>query len=390
LFYTSKRTGNVGNLLDFDGYYSADVLVSENKYGTWEKFKRLPIIINSPLVEETTGLSSDGSYLFVFIDNLDARFQTRLTVKQGKAFQKLMPMGNNVNASGKGANSVTITNDKKTIFFSAKLDNSLGGYDIYMAKLMPNGEFGPPVSVGPVINTKLDDDFPYLAPDGKTLYFASVGHKTMGGYDIMKTTWDKTTNTFTEPVNLGYPINTPDDNTTISFTASGRYAYLADLRPGGFGNLDVYRVIFKDVTPGYTAIKITLATSDSTNIYDIFRKNVTLAMDSLKPKLDSAYMVSHKLADSTRKNNKTRYAALMKQWQDGPSVNIKAYNKKSNALIGTYLPNKTTGRAVVILPPGEFTITASCEGYKEFTDEIRIEDREMNVKEITRIFSFSK
>ncbi len=390
LYFSSKRFGNTGNLIDYDGYYTADIFVSENKYGTWEKSKRLPVSINTPLVEESCGLSSDGSYLFAFTDNLEIKMQTCMSVKEGKNFQTLATLGENVNSIKASTTAITITPDKKVIFFSSAREEGQGGSDLYMSKLLPSGIWGPAENVGDDINTKYDEDFPYLAPDGKTLYFASMGHNSMGGLDIFKTTWNREENTFSEPVNLGYPVNTPEDNSTISFTASGRYAYISALRNDTYGNLDIYRVIFNDVKPGYTTLLANLAELDSMDVYKSFHESMIVMTDSMAKLADSAYMVQNRLPDSLRKAYKKSYKICQDKLVDGPDISVKVYSNANQKMIGTYKPNHSTGRMIIILPPGEFVIKINCEGYQELSETIKIEDRETPLAQITKTFLLTK
>jgi tetratricopeptide (TPR) repeat protein len=387
MYYASKRPGNIGGLLDYDGYYTADVLQSENKYGEWAKAKRLAPTLNTPLVEECAGMSSDGSQLFVFVDNLNAKMQMQVSTKKGKSFLELKPMGLNINAPNDGANAITITGDKKIVFFSSAKDGGQGGSDIYMSKLLPTGQWGPAENLGKGINTQYDEDFPYLAPDGKTFYFASAGFNSMGGLDIFKCEWNRKENTFTEPVNIGYPINTPEDNTTICFSGSGRYAYISTLRnEDTYGNLDIYRVIFRDVKAGYTTVKAILTEKDSVNIYSVFRKEIQKGIDTLSRNTDSLYLTTHKLPDAALQAYKTILAEARQKLINGPDVSIQVQDAISLKPEGIYKPNRETGKFIVILSPGKYNITINCEGFQEFKETFTIEDREMPVKEMARSF----
>jgi hypothetical protein len=100
--------------------------------------------------------------------------------------------------------------------------------------------------------------FPVISHDEKTLYFASQGHKSMGGYDVYKSEWNEQFSRWERPVNLGYPVNTTMDNFTFCPTDNPRHAYTAQLRKGGFGDLDLYRVIFNDEEEKVTAVVASL------------------------------------------------------------------------------------------------------------------------------------
>src|SRR5690606_37157144 len=106
-----------------------------------------------------------------------------------------------------------------------------------------------PVKLPDIINTEYNEDCPYLSQDGQFLYFASEGHNSMGGYDLFRSKWDQETNTFSEPENLGYPINSTDDDRSICVTADNRLAYISAYRPNGIGDLDIYRVKFNNAEP---------------------------------------------------------------------------------------------------------------------------------------------
>ena len=156
--------------------------------------------------------------------------------------------------------AATCTPDGQTLFI-ARLpiaEPGFGGLDIFMAKKLPTGEWSIPVNLGPTINTQYDEMFPVISADGKTLYFASQGHKSMGGYDVYKSEWNEQFNRWERPENLGYPINTTMDNFTYCPTDNPRHAYTAQLRKGGFGDLDLYRIIYNEEEKQMTAMVVDL------------------------------------------------------------------------------------------------------------------------------------
>ncbi|GAB3828934.1 hypothetical protein GCM10028895_43140 [Pontibacter rugosus] len=134
-----------------------------------------------------------------------------------------------------------ITPDGNTLFYSTSHYSENGDLDIYMIQRNKNGNWGNPKSLGKTINTAFDDDSPYLASDG-TLFFASRGHNSMGGYDIFSAKYDSVARRWARPVNLGSPINTPDDDTYYRLAPDGSYAYLSSYRIGGYGEKDIYTI----------------------------------------------------------------------------------------------------------------------------------------------------
>ena len=104
-------------------------------------------------------------------------------------------------------------NENKTmIYYASYGDNKDNGKDIYLVKKLPNNTWTTPINIGETINTSGDEDYPFLSEDGKTIYFSSTAHGSMGGYDVFKSSWDDKTNSWSTPVNLGAPINSPFDD----------------------------------------------------------------------------------------------------------------------------------------------------------------------------------
>ena len=122
------------------------------------------------------------------------------------------------------------------LFFASKRN---GNSDLYHCLRNEDGSWGAPESLGPVVNTKGTEMAPFLHPDGKTLYFASDTHTGMGGYDLFMSRRDDQ-GVWSEPVNLGYPINTPGDEINFLVAADGHTAFLSSAREGGFGGYDIY------------------------------------------------------------------------------------------------------------------------------------------------------
>jgi outer membrane protein OmpA-like peptidoglycan-associated protein len=135
------------------------------------------------------------------------------------------------------------------LYFSSDRPISAGktDLDIYVSKKGRNGEWGAAKNLGPTINTPYDEDGPFIDYDGKTLYFSSKGHKGMGGYDIYKTTYDEVNDSWSEPINLGYPMNSPDNDVYFVSTRDGQRGYYASAKPDGLGFLDIYHIRLADL-----------------------------------------------------------------------------------------------------------------------------------------------
>lgn len=327
LFFTSRRKGGHATAVESDGYYSSDIFycpVAEG--GHWDKAKNLGSQVNTNLDEELVGLRPDGTELIIYIDHIDADKIENLYVshKKNNNYTKLEKLSESVNNAKEYAGTILETEEGPVLFFSRKDDQSLGETDLYMAKKIPNGNWGVPQNLGPNVNTKYKEDFPYLTPDGKTLYFASEGHSSMGGFDLFKSVWDEETHSWGKPQNLGYPVNTPDDDQQIFVFPDHRAAYVSAWRPGGLGNLDIYRIKFEDDEQKISVYRGKVDDADSTNGH-----------------LEN--------------------------------VNITILNKKTSEET-YYKTNPSSGTYIFALPPGKYTVTVSCDGYQDVVEELIIFD----------------
>jgi hypothetical protein len=126
-----------------------------------------------------------------------------------------------------------------TLYFTSNRKGGYGGLDIYFSIRDKAGEWGVPVNLGPIINTRYNEETPFITTDGKTLYFSSYGHYNMGGYDVFYSTI-LDNGEWSAPVNAGYPINTTDDDLFFNPVRNGTFAYFPRLLDGGYGLTDIY------------------------------------------------------------------------------------------------------------------------------------------------------
>jgi len=148
---------------------------------------------------------------------------------------------------------VTMARDGKTLYFVSDRPGGLGGRDIYRCVKLPNGQWSQALNVGAPINTEYDEATPFLHNNGKELFFSSNNNKSMGGYDIFYTKLDEN-NKWTEPLNLGYPVNTADDDVSFSTTPDGKRGYYSSAKPGGNGEKDIYMIDMDTISSEPVAI----------------------------------------------------------------------------------------------------------------------------------------
>lgn len=244
IIVTSNRPDTKGGQRDFhtDGHYFEDLYISTSDGKNWEPLSRMSDSINTTDHDASVALSADGKNLILYrytndvLENGsgDLYMSSFKDLKWGGA-QKL-----SFSNEKYWEPSATISNDGKTIIFSSNRDGSLGGTDLYSVVQNDKGVWSIPVSLGKSVNTNRDEDSPFLMPDGKTLYFSSKGHNSMGGYDIFITRLSPETLTWSKPENIGYPLNTPYDDLHFSWSADGKKMYFSSIRPEGYGDRDIY------------------------------------------------------------------------------------------------------------------------------------------------------
>ena len=200
----------------------------------------------------TPDIQSDGDQFPVFISQ---DRNTLLLVKQdnansdiyiskfdGRSWSQSHPLNKEINTKYWESHA-SITGDGKTIFFTSNRPQSIGGMDIFYSTLNAKGDWGPALNIGAEINTTLNEETPFISPDGRTLYFSSQGYSSIGGYDIYVSEKDDSGH-WSKPENMNYPINSTDDDLFFSIAKVGAVAYQSkDMKnKGGIGDLDIAKI----------------------------------------------------------------------------------------------------------------------------------------------------
>ncbi len=134
----------------------------------------------------------------------------------------------------------SLSADNRTLVFASSREGGKGKSDLWVAVVGEDGKWGTPVNMGDSLNTPGQEMSPLIHPDGQTLYFASDGHPGMGGMDLFMTRKGPD-GKWSQPVNLGYPINTVSDELALVVDAKGEWAYFSSDKLGGEGGYDMYR-----------------------------------------------------------------------------------------------------------------------------------------------------
>ncbi len=250
LFFTSRRPETLGGGIDdYDGEFFEDVYFASKDSAEWRVPKNLGAPINNEGHDAAVGLSVDGHSLIIFRGDVNGG-DLFLTTNNGYNWTNPVSLGVNVNSEFHES-SACFSPNGRTLYFVSDREGGFGGRDIYKSNFDTDKKIWMKAeNLGPVVNTINDEEGVFMHPDGKTLYFSSKGHNTIGGYDIFYSDWDGTK--WSQPVNLGIPINTPGDEVFFQVSADGRTAYYSSYRLGGVGEKDLYRIDYLERTEPVT------------------------------------------------------------------------------------------------------------------------------------------
>jgi len=251
IFTSRRREDNLNENVFEDNKPFEDIFISKRVGDTWERARNIGPVVNTPYHNSNLALSKDGNTLFIYNDDNGGDIYYSERNANGE-WGPPVPLPGIINSSF-NEKSISMSSDERTLYFASDRPGGFGGIDIYRATLDSKGQWSNVRNLGPKINTEFDEEGPFIDQDNVTLYFSSKGHKGMGGHDIFKSVFNPETNEWSDPENLGYPINTPDDDVYFVASSDGKRAYYSSVREDGMGYTDIYMITIpeglKDTEP---------------------------------------------------------------------------------------------------------------------------------------------
>jgi len=333
IIFTYRGSMSKGGLLsptgkpDNDGHYNEDIMVAYKFGDEWLDPESIAENINTVGHDASIAISTDGQRLFIYKQTKKGGGDIFSSDLKGEEWSKPKKLMGGVNSPA-WEGSATLTSDGRMLYFSSSREGGYGGRDIYSAVLQADKTWGEINNLGSVINTPFDDDAPFIHPDKRTLYYSSKGHNSMGGYDIFYSYltnegWD-------EPENVGYPVNTIDDDRYYVLSADAKTGYYSTAGRSENGTHDIYTV-----SPGH------------------FGKRPILAL-----------VVGVVQADGVL-----------------AEADITVTNESTGELEGEFKSNSSSGKYMLALTPGnKYKIAIEVEGYDTKVSYIDVESLETYVE----------
>jgi outer membrane protein OmpA-like peptidoglycan-associated protein/tetratricopeptide (TPR) repeat protein len=239
LVFTSTRPN--GRKIGVDGQYDEDIYISQRQGKKWLEPESVGEPINTQFNDATVGLSPDGQKLLIYNGNR-GNGDIEICWLEGDAWNYPKALPDEINSEDKET-AACFSPDGKKLYFVSDRPGGIGGSDIYCVEKNEKGKWSEPINLGRTINSPYNEESVYMHPDGRTLYFSSEGHNTIGGYDIFVSHLGEDAK-WSEPENLGFPVNTPDDDLCFVISANGRHGFCSSIRKDSYGGFDLYQMTF--------------------------------------------------------------------------------------------------------------------------------------------------
>lgn len=341
LVMSSNRGGSKG--VNELGEYDYDIFSSTFIDGAWSYPKRLTGKINTTGDDISNSMSYDGTKMLLhqMVDGQTDIFESKL---EGASWSEPVKMPQAISSPRSNEKNACYNDDGYKIYFTRDNDNRSNGMDIMYSSVQSKikQDFMAATMLSSC-NSKFNEGSIYISVDGETMYIASEGHESLGGFDIFKS--EKIQGQWTKPVNLGYPINTPYDDFFFSPTANGKYAYISSNRAGGSGGYDIYKVTFWG-EPKQSAIEVE----------DFLLASV--AMPQKDNQIEATVNVTKKSLTVFKGN--TIDAISRKPVE----ASIEITDNATGKVIETFTTNSATGKFIITLNSGKnYGIAVKAPGY---------------------------
>lgn len=275
LAYTSRRPESTGGKKDAYGSYFEDIYATTKIDTSWS--------VSTPISKNINTTTHDASVAFISDSNCLVLYRTDAKQTGGDLYTSCWKenewttpilLGQEINSEYQDP-SAAFSSDGNFIVFSSNRPRGFGGKDLYRIVKLPNGKYSKALNLGPNINTAYDEDSPFISTKNGELFFSSNGHNTNGGYDVYKSVLEKENSLWSNPQNMGMPINSTADDIYFILKEDGFKGYISSNRIGGRGGMDLYEVDIREPEERLSVIVGKIKTENEEKI-DFQKLQITL------------------------------------------------------------------------------------------------------------------
>jgi outer membrane protein OmpA-like peptidoglycan-associated protein len=368
----------------------------KDQYGGWSSPKDVTRKVGSEGFSSVTHMNNAGTRMLLYTDDWGVG-NIYETYKEGRSWVPIEKIKKPISTKDNEAHACYGENES-IIYFTSDRAGGLGGTDIYVTFKDAKGKWGDPINLGSSINTPYNEATPYLLPDGKTMFFSSEGHYSMGGLDIFTTT-KQDNGEWSVPRNIGYPINSSDDDLFFFPYDGGKKALYAMRDPEGFGKRDIYEIeiialpnldeeeeLITEVSfPDETEVSFPEETTEVSypeDEEDVTKKDNTsfityggdLYGDSTKVE-EITEVVAPPVEEVVAKTIQIKGRLSLQDNKDiNSSFSIDLYDNNSGSYLSAIQPDYSTGSYSYTANPGNYKLSFSGNGYESATKFVEIPD----------------
>ncbi len=346
MLFTARRPNSTGGKIDpmLNENYEDIYESTRQEDGSWSKAVQLNKPVNTENHDSNSGVSADGQRLLIYYGK-KGNGDVYETILEGETWGKPEALSKKINSKDSHESSACYSPDGNAIYFVSDKPGGIGDHDIYITRKDEKGKWGEAINLGSVINTQYNEEGVFMHPDGKTLYFSSEGHNSMGGYDIFKSIYDEETKTWSKPENIGYPVNTPGNDVFFVVSADGRHGYYTSASEDGFGLRDLYVITF-------LGEEKPMVLNNEDNL-------LACRIAPVEEVVVAPVVVVKEAQLTILKGVVTDYLS-----KEVLEAEIEIVDNEANKVIATFKSNSATGKYLVSLPAGKnYGIAVKKEGY---------------------------
>lgn len=295
VFTTRRPEENLNAKVAQDHEYYEDIFYSKKVNGEWTPARNISGPLNNNYHNASVNLSPDGKEMLLYHDSNGGDIFATFLRPDGTWTDPEDLVGVNTQYI---ENSASVTSDGSRLYFTSNRPGGYGGTDVYVCTKDSRGRWTNAQNLGSIINTEMDEDGVFISANGKHLYFSSNGHAGMGDMDIYRAVYNEATQQWDKPVNMGYPINSVENDIYFVLTGDEQYAYISSLRPENIGEQDIYKIDIRNwKAPLFTQPEFADAVQHLEEVEPLFARANTREPEVVKPVAEPAAVVTSNLPE---------------------------------------------------------------------------------------------